>query len=569
VTTSRWLVPFAVMALVVGACAGPVASPSATPTGTGPATTATPGPTGTQGGEPQQGGTFVFAGARLASQLDPIRTSDGESFRIFRQMYNRLVEIKLGTIGELDPALAESWDISDDGLTYVFHLRSGVKFQDGTDFNADAVVTNLNRWKNLPEEYQGDAEYYEAVFGGFGDASNMVSAEATDANTVTMKLNHADPQVIYGLTLPCFSIVSPAVLEATHADDPVNGTFTTTATQGGTGFFTLTEYTPDDSAVFVRNDSYWGDKAYLDRLIIRPIAQAPDRLAALQGGSIQGFDLVSPTDYETVAGDANMQLLERASYNTFYIGINPTAEANSALQNLDVRKALARATDRQSLLNTFYGGRGSVADTFIPPISEWYTTDGIEDLSFNLDAAKALLAGAGYSDTNKPTVHLWYPSGVTRPYMPDPKGISEAVTQMWENAGFDVVVDTAEWGSPYLGDGARASKFETFFLGWTGDWDDPANWWDQHFFVNSDGTPNPQFSFNPPGYVDLLRAAEQELDPTARKEAWAKVGAMVINQVGFITVVHGDTAVAVANNVHGYEPQATGTEPMAGVWLSQ
>lgn len=582
-TPKRWLSLIAVFALALSACTpavtptptpgGPATQPPATepPVTQPPATEppATEPPPSPDGGEPQQGGTFVFGASRLAASLDPIQTSDGESFRIFRQIYDRMLEITPGTIDQFQPALAESWEGGPEDTTYVFHLRQGVMFHDGTPFNAQAVVTNFERWRDLPAELQAGAGYYEFLFGGFGENSNMESIEATDESTVTITLRNPDPQFLFGITLPAFSIVSPAVLEATNANDPVAGTFSTAVTQAGTGPFVFTEYTPDDSAVFTRNESYWGTPAYLDRLILRPIALAPDRLAALQGGSIQGYDLVSPIDYPTIESNPDFQLLERASYNTLYIGLNPNAEENSDLQSLEVRQALALGINKQQLIDTFYGGLGSPANMFLPPISGWYTTDGINTYDYDPDAARALLAEAGFGPDNPPSVHFWYPSDVTRPYMPDPQGLNTAITQMWEDIGFVVTPDTAIWGADYLDNGASAGNHEAHFLGWTGDWDDPADWYGFHFGLDNEGQPPAQFDFNPPGFGDLLTAAEQALDPAERLEAWRLVAEVVQNEVAFITVVHGDTAVAVTNAVHGYLPEPVGTESMAGVWLSQ
>ena len=599
-TTRRWLSLVAAFALILSACA-PAAAPSSAPgtpaagtpaAGTPEAPTpeaptpetgtpepvspepvspepVSPEPGSPSTGEPVQGGTFVFAGSRLAASLDPIQTSDGESFRIFRQNYDRLVEISPGTIDQLSPSLAESWEGEPADTTYVFHLQQGVTFQDETPFNAEAVVTNFNRWRDLPEELQAGAGYYQFLFGGFGEDSNMASIEATDENTVTLTLKNPDPQFLYGISLPAFSIVSPAILESTNANDPVASTFGTEATQGGTGPFVLTEYTPDDSAVFDRNEDYWGTPAYLDRLIIRPIANAPDRLAALVGGSVQGFDLVSPVDYGTVESDPDLQLLERASYNSFYIGLNPNAEEESDLQSVEVRQALAYAIDRQSLLDTFYGGRGAPAEMFLPPISQWHTTEGINTYTYDPDEARRLLGEAGFGPDNQPSVHFWFPTEVTRPYMPDPAGLHQAITQMWEDVGFEVVPDSALWGADYLDNGATAGNYEAHLLGWTGDWDDPADWYGYHFGIDNAGEPAAQFGFNPPGFADLLQTAQQALDLTERGEAWRLVAQVVHEQVGFITVVHGDTAVALTSAVQGYQPEPVGTESMAGVWLNQ
>ncbi|MGZ8563575.1 MAG: ABC transporter substrate-binding protein, partial [Candidatus Limnocylindria bacterium] len=330
--TWRLVSLFAVLALVLAACGDSGASPSeaaesepATESeGAEPSTAASEEPDG----EPQSGGTLVFAGARLASSLDPARTSDGESFRVLQQVYEPLVDLATGSTNELVGVLAESWTGEPGDTEYVFNLRQGVTFHDGTPFNAEAVKINFDRMDNFVEEIQADAYYYGALMNGFGDENLIESVEATDEYTVTITLTEPSPTFLFGITLTPFSIISPAILEEAAASDPA-GAFGTEVFQGGTGPFILDSYTPDDNATLVRNDEYWGDPAYLDRLIIRPIADPAARLQALQGGSVQGYDLVSPSDYETVEGDG-FSLVERLSFNGLYLGLTPNARENAA-----------------------------------------------------------------------------------------------------------------------------------------------------------------------------------------------------------------------------------------------
>jgi peptide/nickel transport system substrate-binding protein len=563
------------LALVLAACGG--TGQSAAPSSGGDQSAAP----SSGAGEPQSGGTLVFAGARLSDSLDPFQTSDGESFRILQQVYEPLVDLAPGTTNELVGVLAETWEGEAADTTYVFHLREGVTFQDGTPFNADAVKFNFDRWANAPAELQANAYYYQQVID-WGDTSLIESVEATDETTVTVNLTRANPTFLYGLTLPPFAIVSPAVLEAMNADDP-EGTFATDVSLGGTGPFILQEYVPEEAATLVRNEDYWGTPAYLDQVIIRPIADPAARLQALQGGSIQGFDLVSPSDYGTVE-EAGFSLVERASFNSLYLGINPLARENaveldknfyegegeSPLKELAVRQAVWAAIDRQSLIDTFYGGRGTVATTFMPETSAWAdaVAAGVEDMAYDPDAARQLLADAGFDEANPAVVHFWYPTEVTRPYMPDPRGLHEAVTQMLEDVGFVVEPGSDIWDDPgYLGD-AQDGAYDLHFLGWTGDWDDPSNWYGIHFgYVG--GEPAPQFDCPAEGLDDALSAASAELDETARGEAWAEVARLVHENVCFVTLVHGDTALGFTDTVQGYQPNPTGSESFASVWLSE
>jgi peptide/nickel transport system substrate-binding protein len=557
------------LGLVLAACGGQQPSPSAS--------------AAASDGGGQAGGTLVFAGARLAASLDPTLTSDGESFRILQQVYEPLIDLAPGSTNELIGVLAESWEGGPEDTVYTFHLREGVTFHDGTPLNAEAVKANFDRMQNFAEEFQADAFYYGQLFDGFGADNIVQSVEATDDMTVTFTLREPNPSFLYGLTLPCFGIVSPAVLESTNADDFAATTLTTDAVQGGTGPFILESYTPDDNATLIRNEDYWGNKALLDRLIIRPIADPAARLQALQGGSVQGFDLVAPSDYEAVE-EAGFSLVERLSFNSLYLGLNPVARENaveggktyygdageSPLKDLAVRQAIEMAIDKEALIPAFYGGRGSVATTFIPETSQWVdaTEAGVTPNEYDPDAAQQLLADAGFTADNPATLHFWFPTEVTRPYMPDPAGLHQAVTQMLEDAGFVVEAHSDIWDSPgYLLD-AQSGFYDLHFLGWTGDWDDPGNWYGIHFGY-SQGAPAAQFGCEVDGLEDAINAAEAEVDPAARGQAWAEVAGLIHDNVCFVTLVHGDTALAFTDTVQGYQANPTGSESFATVSLSE
>ena len=360
------------------------------------------------------------------------------------------------------------------------------------------------------------------------------------------------------------------MLESTNADDPTASTLGTDVVQGGTGPFILEEYTPDDSAVLVRNDDYHGETtAYLDRLIIRPIADPAARLQALQGGSVQGFDLIAPGDREAVDGVDGYQLVNRESYNSLYLGVNPTATENGPLADLAVRQAVAYAIDKAALIGPFYGGGGSEADCFLPPTSGWYDSvcADVDALAFDPDEARSLLEGAGFTEDNPATVNFWYPTEVTRPYMPDPRGLHEAITTMLEDVGFVVEPGSAVWGTEYI-PAAQAGEYDLHFLGWTGDYDDPSNWYGVHFGYDAEGNPAAQFGCAVDGLEDAINEAEASLEGEARAAAWGEVAQIVHNEVCFITLVHGDTAIALTDTVQNYVANPTGSESFLDIWLS-
>ena len=209
-------------------------------------------------------------------------------------------------------------------------------------------------------------------------------------------------------------------------------------------------------------------------------------------------------------------------------------------------------------------------DDFMPPSSGWYDAvlGGVTPDVFDPeDAARQLLEDAGFTADNPATVHFWFPTEVTRPYMPDPAGLHEAVTQMLTDVGFVVVSHSDIWDDPgYLFD-AQNGYYDLHFLGWTGDYDDPANWYGVHFGYQQ-GEPAAQFGCDVDGLEDALATANAELDPTARGEAWAEVAGLIHGNVCFVTLVHGDTALAFTPEVQGYEPNPTGSESFDTVWLT-
>jgi peptide/nickel transport system substrate-binding protein len=330
------------------------------------------------------GGELVFGTAADPVVLDGALVSDGESLRAIDQMFEGLVTLKPGTT-EIVPALAEKWEADAAGTAWTFHLRTGVKFHDGTPFNAAAVCYNFDRWYNFkgPFQEQSATYYWQTVFGGFSDKktpSLYKSCQATDESTAVLNLTKASSSFLGALALTNFTIASPTALKKYDADkgsvDADTG-FKPTGTYGtqhptGTGPFKFVSWTRGDRLVMEKNADYWGDKAKIDRLIFRPISDNAARLQALQSGEIQGYDLVEPQDVSTIEGDSNLQILDRPAFNVGYVTINQKVPP---FDKLEVRQAVAAGLDRESVVTNFYGGRGEVAKEFMPPSLWGYATD--------------------------------------------------------------------------------------------------------------------------------------------------------------------------------------------------
>jgi peptide/nickel transport system substrate-binding protein len=527
---------------------------------------------GDEGGGGGEGGTLVFAGAADPVLIDGALVSDGESIRVITQIFETLINLKPGTT-ELAPGLATEWEVSPDALTYTFTLREGVKFHDGTDFNAEAVCFNFDRWYNFkgPAQSPSASYYYSAFFGGFKnneseDLSDPLyeSCTAENPTTAVIKLTRPSASLLGALVQQAFSIASPKALQEFKADE---GTldeevgFRPTGTFGtehpiGTGPFEFVSWTREDRIVLRRFEDYWGEKAKLDELIIRPIADNAARLQALQNDEIQGYDLVEPQDIPTIEGDENLKILERPAFNVAYVGIN---QAKKPMDNLKVRQAVAYGLDRQAVVDNFYGGRGVVAKQMMPPEVEGYA-DSVTEYEYNPDRAKQLLQEAGL--TMPVEIEFWYPSDVSRPYMPNPKNNFEAFAASLNKSGFRVVPKTAPWDPDYLGRVDEGNAGHLHLIGWTGDFADADNFIGT-FFQDF----NPQFGFRDPQLFKMLDDAEIESDRQARIDLYKQANQRIMEQLPAIPYAHTEPALAFRQDVEGFVPSPTTNELFSTVTI--
>jgi peptide/nickel transport system substrate-binding protein len=496
---------------------------------------------------------------------------------VITQIFETLVALKPGTT-EPVAGLAESWEASPDGMEWTFKIRQGVTFHDGTTLDAKAVCTNFDRWYNFKGSFQNPSAsyYWQVVFGGFKTQDNpdapkeslYKSCKATDASTAVMTLTKPSATIIPALSQQAFSIASPKALKEFKADEgrvDDEGVFHPTGTFGtehpiGTGPLKFESWTRGDRLTLARFDDYWGDKAKLDKVIIRPIADNAARLQALQTGEIQGYDLVEPQDVETIEGDENLQILDRPAFNVAYVGIN---QSIPPMDNPKVRQAVAYGLDREQVVNSFYAGRGVVAKEFMPPEVKGYADD-VPTYTYDPEKAKQLLQEAGLTLPVKVT--FWYPTDVSRPYMPDPKRNFQAFQASLNKSGFSVTPKSAPWSPDYLGQ-VDEGKTQLYLLGWTGDYGDADNFIGT-FFQSSQkswGTnkkPNKEVT-------DLLNEAERETDEAKREDLYKEANRKIMEWLPGVPYAHSEPALAFTANVKGYQPSPTTNESFAPVSLEE
>lgn len=531
---------------VVGSLSLVVAACSSEEPGTG-------GTTGTK-----EGGTFVFGASSDPISLDGAYVSDGESIRIVYQIFEGLVATEDGGFTPV-PRLAKSWTTSDDGKVWTFKLQENVTFHDGEAFNAEAVCFNFNRWYNFKGLAQSDSVsyYWITVFGGFSDGktpSLYKSCAAPDPTTAVITLNSGSASFLAALSLPSFSIASPKAL-TTYEADKISGTADSPSFDGtyglqhptGTGPYKFKSFTANDRVVLEKNTAYWGpDKPKFDQLIFRPIANAPDRKQALQTNEIHAFENPDPGDIQSLK-DAGFTVAEREPFNVGYIGFN---QSKKPFDNLKIRQAIAHAINKQALLTAKYPPGAIPAQEFMPPGLSGYE-ESVTKYDYDPAKAKRLIQESGVTDL---TLEFWYPTDISRGYMPDPAANFQAFKSDLEAVGFKITPKSAPWRPDY-NNTLQSGTAPMYLYGWLADFGDADNFIGVFFQQYT-----AQFGFRDAALFDLLNRAEAETDEAAREGLYKEANKKIMDMVPGVPYVHTKTFVILAKNVTGFKPSPINLE---------
>ena len=486
--------------------------------------------------------TLVFGRGGDSVSLDPAIVTDGESFKVTENIYETLLNF-----GEQDttvnPGLAKDWEVSEDGLTYTFHLQEGVKFHDGTDFNAEAVVKNVERWKGGAEE---QFYYFHSMFKAEGE-DIIASVEATDDLTVVFTLSRPQAPFLKNIAMSPFGIASPTAFEAageSFGDNPV-----------GTGPFKFVEWKRNDSITVAKNEEYWQEGLpKLDTIIFRAIPDNSARLNALMTGEIDLADGINPSDASTVESNADLQLIERPSMNVGYLGLTNT---RPPFDNKLVRQAVNYAIDKQAIVDAFFQGRAEVAVNPMPPSIGGYNEE-IAGYEYNPEKAKELLAEAGYDGSE---IELWA-MPVPRPYMPDGQKVAEAIQKNLSDVGIPSKIVTFEWAT-YL-EKAKNGEADAFLLGWTGDNGDADNFIYTLLDKDTIGSNNYAYYSNDEVH-ELLIAAQSEIDEEKRVDLYKQAQEIIHEDAPWVPLAHSIPLLAGKKGVTGYLPHPTGSESLVNV----
>jgi peptide/nickel transport system substrate-binding protein len=356
-----------------------------------------------------------------------------------------------------------------------------------------------------------------------------------------------------------FSMQSPTAMKKYGADQGTlsGGTFRATGTYAfqhptGTGPFKFSSWTIGQKVELVRNAKYWGPKAKLDKIIIRPISNNEARFQALKTGEINAFDLAPPQDLGGLSGDSRLKVIKRPAFNVAYITMHQGP--GSPMNDLKVRQAVAYGLNRAAVVKNFYYGTGSVANEFQPPSLFGYSKKVVK-YPFNPTKAKQLLNSSSCHVPCK--VDFWYPTDVSRPYMPDPKRNFEAFSASLEDSGSNVVAHSAPWRPTYVPKVNEGSAGDLNMIGWTGDYGDPDNFLGT-FFRNF----NPQFGFNNTQITGILNKALNEPNFKKRVALYQRANEIIMKYLPGVPYAHATPALGAEKRV----ARLIAT-PVGGVWF--
>jgi len=373
-------------------------------------------------------GVLIVGQIAEPKSLDPAAVTAVNDFRILVNLYEGLVKYKPGTL-EVAPGLADSWEISEDGTEYTFHLHPGVKFHDGTPFNAEAVKFNFDRMLDENHPYANTGPFPLAFF-----FSSIASTEVVDDLTVKFTLSAPYAPFLSNLAYPTGLIVSPAAVAEYGADFGRH--------PSGTGPFKFGEWRSNEAVVIEKNPDYWGEPAGTEAVVFRPITDANTRVAEMLAGGIDMMVEVPPTSLGQFEGDG-FKIVEAAGPHVWFLILNAK---DGPFADVRVRQAVNYAVNKEAIVNDVLEGTAEVSAGPIPPAFNWAYNDDVKPYPYDPEKAKELLAEAGAEGAELTFYVTEGGSG-----MLDPIPMGTAIQADLAAVGLKVKIETYEWNT-FLGE---------------------------------------------------------------------------------------------------------------------
>lgn len=360
--------------------------------------------------------------------LDPAADTAVNDFRILVNLYDGLVRYKDGTL-EVEPSLATSWTISDDGKTYTFKLREGVKFHDGTPFNAEAVKFNFDRMLKEDHPFHDTGPFPLSFF-----FSTVSEVKVIDDMTVEFDLSAPYAPFLSNLAYPTGLLISPEAVKEYGKDVGRH--------PSGTGAFKFVEWASNEKVVVEKNPDYWDGAPPLDAVVYRPITDANTRVAEMLAGGLDVMVEVPPDNLSQFKSDSSFKVYEQAGPHLWFLILNAK---EGPFANKEIRQAANYAINKKALVDNILQGTADVAAGPTPPAFAWAYDDKLQPYPYDPEKAKAMLKEAGYDGSE---VIFYVTEGGSG--MLDPTAMGTAIQADLEAVGMKVKIETYEWNT-FLG----------------------------------------------------------------------------------------------------------------------
>lgn len=538
-----------VLALVILAgCGGAPAAPTSAPQPTtAPANTSAPQPTAmpatampaTSAPSPSGGGnTLTIAMTDNPDTADPQLTT--QYYMLPLNIFDRLVEAQTTSPGhsEIVPGLAETWDVSSDGLTYTFHLRKGVKFQDGSPLTADDVIFSFDRMLD-PATKALNTDFLDMISGADdrlnGKAPAVSGLKKIDDNTVQITLPAPFAPFLANIATPAGSIFPKAYTTQAGKDFGIKPI--------GTGPFKLDKWEVNSEIDLVANPDYFRGKPALDKLVVKIIPDAQTQSLSFKKGDIDIFDLdTSPAEIPDYQKDPTFKdhIVSTPRVGTYYLSIN---ENIKPFDNPKVREAMEYAIDRQTLIDTLYAGTGTVAKGILAPGLAGYNPN-LPGFTYDPAKSKQLLKDANLPDGFSMTLFQTTDSPATLK-------INEALQAMLQDVGIKSDIkqlpDTEFFGTRSKG------ELGSYSSSWSADYNDPDNF--IYTFFSAKNAPGRSWNYVNKDVQDKLETARTMTDQQARYKLYDDLEQQIVyGDFAFIPLFHLQHLFATqprVQNFHG------------------
>ncbi|MGG4492820.1 ABC transporter substrate-binding protein [Brevibacillus reuszeri] len=475
--------------------------------------------TSTEGGNaaapaPATGKKVINIGLKAdPPSMDPNSSTSLYDRQVYASLYDKLFDIDAD--GKVVPMLAESYEVTPDGKTYTLKLKQGVKFHDGTDFDAEAVKFNFER--NMTSEKsrrKGELKFVDSV-------------SVVDAQTVKIQMKEPFAPFLSVLTDRAGIIVSPKAVQE-HGDQYLNHPV-------GTGPFTFVEQVKGDHVTLKKNENYWNGSVKVDEVNYKVFTNGTAKVQNLRSGMLDIIDDTPVKEIPVVKGDANLQLIAESGLGFQGIYLN---NSRAPFDNKFLRQAVDHAIDREAIVKVLYNGYAAPAHTAFSKGSLAYNEQLNTPVAPNADEIKNLLAQGGKPDGFGFKLYI--------STSPENEQLGAVLQNMLKQYNINVTLEKLEYGQ--LIETGDKGEFDALQLGWSGRLDPDLN---IHDFVVT-GAPNNNGRIANPQLDELILKARGELDEAKRKALYDEAAKLLQDEAGYAYMYHQYVLLGMNKKVTGF-----------------